>query len=108
MFHPFTYEGMIDIEKIKDPIEKMGIKCQINEFGQCPKQIFRIPHPSRNSNQPIFTDAFKVEDEDDIDFKKEEEFKSSPIKINSVKAIESSGLYSMGKPKVKTILSMGK
>ena len=49
---------MIDIEKIKDPIEKMGIKCQINEFGQCPKQIFKIPHPSRNSNQPIFADSF--------------------------------------------------
>jgi factor associated with neutral sphingomyelinase activation len=60
LFHPFTYEGMIDIESIRDPIEKMGIKCQINEFGQCPKQIFKIPHPSRNSNQPIFADAFKV------------------------------------------------
>ncbi len=64
LFHPFTYEGMIDIEKIKDPIEKMGIKCQINEFGQCPKQIFKIPHPSRNSNQPIFADAFSKGDED--------------------------------------------
>lgn len=31
-----------------------------------------------------------------------------PIKINSVKSIESSGLFSMGKPKVKTVLSMGK
>lgn len=54
---------MIDIEKIKDPIEKMGIKCQINEFGQCPKQIFKIPHPSRNSNQPIFADAFSKGDD---------------------------------------------
>lgn len=27
----------------------MSVKCQINEFGQCPKQIFKIPHPSRNA-----------------------------------------------------------
>jgi len=40
--------------------------------------------------------------------RKEEEFKSVPIKINPVKNIESSGLFSMGKPKVKTIMSMGK
>jgi hypothetical protein len=40
--------------------------------------------------------------------KREEEFRSMPIKINSVKSIESSGLYSMGIAKVKTVLSMGK
>ena len=99
---------MIDIESIKDPIEKMGIKCQINEFGQCPKQIFKIPHPSRNSNQPIFQDAFKVEEEEEEN-KEEEEYRSSPIKINPVKAIETSGLFSMGgMPKAKTVMSMGK
>ena len=27
----------------------MSVKCQINEFGQCPKQIFKIPHPPRNA-----------------------------------------------------------
>ena len=40
---------MVDIEKIKDPIEKIALKDQINEFGQCPKQLFIIPHPPRNS-----------------------------------------------------------
>lgn len=34
----------------------MGLKCQINEFGQCPKQIFRIPHPSRDSHKPVFSE----------------------------------------------------
>lgn len=100
---------MIDIEKIKDPIEKMGIKCQINEFGQCPKQIFKIPHPSRNSNQPIFADAFSQgNQEDEEEEQREDEFRSVPIKINSIKNVESSGLFSQGKPKVKTVLSMGK
>ena len=40
---------MVDIEKIKDPIDKIALKDQINEFGQCPKQLFIIPHPPRNS-----------------------------------------------------------
>lgn len=40
---------MVVIDDIKDPIQKMAIKDQINEFGQCPKQIFIIPHPSRMS-----------------------------------------------------------
>lgn len=40
---------MVDIEAIKDPIQKIALKDQINEFGQCPKQIFIIPHPPRSS-----------------------------------------------------------
>jgi len=53
VFHPLAYEGMVNIEEITDPIERMGLKCQINEFGQCPKQIFKIPHPSRDSLKPL-------------------------------------------------------
>lgn len=54
---------MVNIEEITDPIERMGLKCQINEFGQCPKQIFKIPHPSRDSLKPVikqemFNDIF--------------------------------------------------
>lgn len=41
---------MVDIQSIKDPIQKIALKDQINEFGQCPKQIFIIPHPPRSSN----------------------------------------------------------
>jgi factor associated with neutral sphingomyelinase activation len=44
-----TYEGMVDMDKIKDPLEKASLKCQINEFGQCPRQIFKMPHPARNA-----------------------------------------------------------
>ena len=40
---------MVEIETISDPIQKIALKDQINEFGQCPKQIFIIPHPPRNS-----------------------------------------------------------
>lgn len=40
---------MVEIDLISDPIQKIALKDQINEFGQCPKQIFIIPHPPRYS-----------------------------------------------------------
>ncbi len=49
VFFHLTYEGMVNIEEIRDPVQKMALKDQINEFGQCPKQIFIIPHPPRSS-----------------------------------------------------------
>ena len=47
VFHYMTYEGMVDLEKIEDLVEKKAIRVQINEFGQTPKQLFKIPHPPR-------------------------------------------------------------
>lgn len=49
VFHPLTYEGAINLEKIADPVEKEAIFVQINEFGQTPKQLFNSPHPQRFS-----------------------------------------------------------
>lgn len=48
MFHPLTYEGSVDIDSISDPIQKRAMELQINEFGQTPKQLFKIPHPPRH------------------------------------------------------------
>ncbi|KAL4472641.1 hypothetical protein ABPG74_018590 [Tetrahymena malaccensis] len=47
VFHHLTYEGMVDLDAIQDPIERQALRCQINEFGQCPKQLFKIPHTPR-------------------------------------------------------------
>jgi hypothetical protein len=49
VFNPISYEGEIDIESIKDPIEKKAVVLQIQEFGQIPRQLFKTSHPSRNS-----------------------------------------------------------
>ena len=63
LFYHLTYEGMVDIETVKDPIQKMALKDQINEFGQCPKQIFIIPHPPRNSTSIVRLINFETNDE---------------------------------------------
>jgi 6-phosphofructokinase len=47
VFHPLTYEGAVNLDDINDPMERMAILMQINEFGQTPHQIFNTPHPQR-------------------------------------------------------------
>lgn len=47
VFYYLTYEGAVDIEAIADPGERAVVELQINEFGQTPKQLFKIPHPRR-------------------------------------------------------------
>ena len=33
VFHPLTYEGAVDIDKILDPVERTATELQVNEFG---------------------------------------------------------------------------
>jgi len=53
LFYYLTYEGAVDIESITDPVKRAAIEVQINEFGQTPKQLFKIPHPRRNKKGEI-------------------------------------------------------
>ncbi|CAG9322235.1 NSMAF_3 [Blepharisma stoltei] len=53
VFHPYTYEGNINIDEVSDLVERKSIEQQISEFGQTPKQLFTNPHPQRNSNTNI-------------------------------------------------------
>ena len=43
--------------KIKDDIEKRALEIQIQEFGQTPRQLFKIPHPSRNGQAGKFVES---------------------------------------------------
>jgi len=47
VFRSITYEGAVDLEAVEDPDERLGLETQINEFGQCPRQLFSHPHPGR-------------------------------------------------------------
>jgi Beige/BEACH domain len=58
VFHPFTYEGSIDLDKIDDPVKRQSITLQINEFGQTPRQLFAKAHPGRYENIGIPKDLF--------------------------------------------------
>ena len=47
IFYYLTYEGMIDIDDIKDPILKASFETQISNFGQTPSLLFSKPHPKK-------------------------------------------------------------
>ncbi len=49
LFHPLTYEGTVDFEKLQDPVERIAFEVQITEFGQTPRQLFKLPHPQKYS-----------------------------------------------------------
>ena len=47
MFYYLTYEDVVDVDAITDPLEKQATIAQIENFGQTPHQIFKHPHPQR-------------------------------------------------------------
>lgn len=63
LFHPLTYEGVVDLEEIEDPFERFATEQQINEFGQTPRQLFRYDHPPKFSSKPIVKSLFIASDE---------------------------------------------
>ena len=48
VFHPYTCEGGIDWDAIKDPVDRLAKQTQVNTWGQIPRKLFRKPHPVRN------------------------------------------------------------
>ncbi|XP_013384976.1 neurobeachin-like protein 1 [Lingula anatina] len=42
-----TYEGAVDLDAIKNPIERKAVEGMINNFGQTPCQLLKEPHPKR-------------------------------------------------------------
>ncbi|KAI9091275.1 hypothetical protein DFS34DRAFT_328787 [Phlyctochytrium arcticum] len=63
VFYYLTYEGAINIDAIKDPIERRSIEDQINNFGQTPSQLFKKPHPRRQPRNPDRTTLFDAPDD---------------------------------------------
>lgn len=47
VFHPLSYEGSIDLDKITDELEREATVGIIHNFGQTPKKLFQSPHPQR-------------------------------------------------------------
>ncbi|KAF8233255.1 beach-domain-containing protein [Tricholoma matsutake] len=49
-FHPLSYEGSIDLDKITDELEREATVGIIHNFGQTPHKLFNAPHPQRLSH----------------------------------------------------------
>ncbi|TVU28919.1 hypothetical protein EJB05_20457 [Eragrostis curvula] len=47
VFPHVTYEGMVDVDKISDPVQRRATQNQISYFGQTPSQLLTVPHIRR-------------------------------------------------------------
>lgn len=47
VFHHLSYDGAINLDNIKDDVEKRAVIGMINNFGQTPMRLFSKPHPPR-------------------------------------------------------------
>lgn len=52
VFYYLCYEGNVNLDSITDLNERHALEVQIMEFGQIPKQVFRVPHPQRRIGLP--------------------------------------------------------
>lgn len=50
-FHPLSYRGAVDLERMQDASEKAASTAIIHNFGQTPLQIFKTVHPNRYISQ---------------------------------------------------------
>ncbi|KRX09994.1 BEACH domain [Pseudocohnilembus persalinus] len=44
LFYPYTYEHNVKWDQIENDYQKQAMKIQVQEFGQCPVQLFNQPH----------------------------------------------------------------
>lgn len=70
VFYYLTYSGAVDIESIKDPMERRAIISQIGNFGETPEQLFKRAHTSKqtvsnNVDEPESTEA-NPDDEESV------------------------------------------
>jgi hypothetical protein len=70
VFYHLTYEGAVDIDSVRDPVQRASLEAQISEFGQAPKQLLRQPHPRKlpieNRGKGLAMIPLSVEDNDDL------------------------------------------
>uniref|UniRef100_A0A7S3JPW3 BEACH domain-containing protein n=1 Tax=Aureoumbra lagunensis TaxID=44058 RepID=A0A7S3JPW3_9STRA len=51
IYHPYCYEGTVNLDEITDLTLKDAVEAQIIHFGQVPLQLFDSPHPNRAPRQ---------------------------------------------------------
>lgn len=58
IFHALSYHGAIDLDTVKDPVERLATIGIIHNFGQTPRQVFTKPHIQRGPrNQKDMLDS---------------------------------------------------
>lgn len=65
MYYYLCYEGNVDLNSITDLNERHALEVQIMEFGQIPKQVFKVPHPRRKVGMKLLLEPDQIVPEKD-------------------------------------------
>lgn len=65
MFYYLCYEGNVDLNSIVDLNERHALEVQIMEFGQIPKQVFKVPHPKKKMGLKFLLEPDQIVPEKD-------------------------------------------
>lgn len=65
VYYYLCYEGNVDLDAIADLNERHALEVQIMEFGQIPKQVFRVPHPRRKVGMRMLLEPDQIVREKD-------------------------------------------
>lgn len=60
MYYYLCYEGNVDLNSIADLNERHALEVQIMEFGQIPKQVFKVPHPKRKVGMRLLLEPDQI------------------------------------------------
>ncbi|XP_017773064.1 PREDICTED: protein FAN-like [Nicrophorus vespilloides] len=60
LYYHLCYEGSVDLDSITDFTERHTYEVQIMEFGQIPRQVFKLPHPKRKVGCSLLIEPTQV------------------------------------------------
>jgi len=61
VFYYCSYEGAVDLDSIKNEVEREAVEGMINNFGQTPRQLLKEPHPQRLTWEAAFAKMLKAD-----------------------------------------------
>ncbi|KAJ6255275.1 beige/beach-related [Anaeramoeba flamelloides] len=93
IFFHLTYEDNVKLDEIEDELTRKSFELQIENYGQCPKQLFTRPHPKKN---PIKKDNINLF-LNKLELKPKNNFSQNDVSINS----NHSTNHTIQKPKPK-------
>ncbi|CAG9825349.1 unnamed protein product, partial [Phaedon cochleariae] len=67
LYYHLCYEGAVDLDSITDLNQRHALEVQIMEFGQIPKQVFKVPHPRKKVGSMIPIEPSQIQQVDEME-----------------------------------------
>ncbi|KAK5646659.1 hypothetical protein RI129_005123 [Pyrocoelia pectoralis] len=97
LFYYLCYEGSVDLDSIGDLNKRRALEVQIMEFGQIPKQLFKVPHPQRKVKTQLLEIPHAIADTAEVN-------EDSPNSWKGITSLHLESSFSTHKDSVSALL----